>query len=112
MILPVTALVAGQNVERVWRAGQDAGAHVHFFVMRPIYLREISNLSGNEPRLMVYNWGGAFLRSSGVVYDQSDEIAAEHPSDAWKKRADKTDLACPFGSTPIGHHFYFVSFDC
>ena len=112
MILPVTTLVAALNPSFIWRTGQELGAYVHFYAMRPFYLMEIAKLPISEPRLLVYNWGGELLRSSGVAYDESDEIASEHPSQNWLKRAGRTDLACRFGYTAMGNHFYLVEFDC
>jgi hypothetical protein len=113
--LPLTVLVAVLNFGFVWRAGQNVGDYVHFYVMRPIYLSEISRLSTGEPRLMVVNWGGLLpMVSHGVAFDESDELAlpARERSEAWKKRAQRTDAECVYAHTPVGGHFYLVSLDC
>ncbi len=64
---------------------------------------------------MVHNWGG-FLPtvSHGIVYDESGEVAlpSSQRSQAWKKRAHRTDAECVYGYTPVGRHFYLVSLDC
>jgi hypothetical protein len=112
MILPVTALAAALNLGFVWWTSKELGAYVHFYAMRPFYLTEIAKLPTSEPRLMVYNWGGIFLHSTGVVYDESDEITSEHPSQNWLNRTGRTDLACRFGYMAMGNHFYLVGFDC
>ena len=114
-ILPLTALVAALNLGFVWRAGQRAGAYVHFCAMLPIYLNEISKLPAGEPRLLVRNWGGLLpMVSHGMVYDESDEVAlpSSQQSQAWKKRARGTDAECVYSYTPVGGHFYLVSLDC
>jgi hypothetical protein len=112
LTLPLTAFVAGLNLEFVWRAGQEAGEYVHFLVMYPTYLSEISRLPTDQPRLMVHNWGGLLLTSHGVVYDESDEITLPKlkRSEAWNKRASRTDTECVYAYTPVGGHFYFVGF--
>jgi hypothetical protein len=83
--------------------------------MRPIYLREISKLPTDQPRLVVYNWGGLLpLVSHGVAYDESDEISLpeEKRSAAWRDRAYRTDAQCIRDDTPLGGHFYLVNLDC
>jgi hypothetical protein len=115
LTLPITVLVAALNFGFVWRAGLQAGEYVHFFTMRSIYLSEISKLPTDEPRLVVYNWGGLLLMvSHGVAFDESDEIALpkRERSEAWKKRAHRTDAECVIGDTPVGNHFYLVNLDC
>lgn len=115
LLLPLTAVLAGLNLQFVWRAGQEAGDYVHFYVMRPLYLSEISRLPADQPRLVVYNWGGLLpMISHGVVFDESDEIALPkgERSDAWKKRADRSEVECVLAYTPVGGHFYLVSLDC
>jgi hypothetical protein len=112
--LPLTALLAFLNIGLTWRAGQVAGDYIHFLAKYPHYRSEISALPSGEPRLLVDNWGGVFIVSHGLVYDESDEIAkpdAER-TEAWKKRASRTEAECVYGSTPIGGHFYFVGLHC
>ena len=117
MILPLSAFVifslstlVAPHFDFLSPATRVLADRVHFAIMRPIYLSEISRLPTDEPRLMVRNWGGEFLHSRGIVYDESDEITSKHPSEAWKNRADRTDAGCVIGYTPMGDYFYFVSF--
>jgi hypothetical protein len=112
--LPLTALVALLNIGWVWRAGQIAGDYVHFVVRYPSYISEISNLPSDQPRLIVDDWGGFSPGSHGLVYDESDEITkpmAER-SEAWRKRARRTEAECVYNYRPIGGHFYLVALDC
>jgi hypothetical protein len=112
-ILLVTATAAFMNLEFVWRTSQDAGDRIYFYIMRPSYMREIAKLPADEPRLMVFNWGGIFSASAAAVYDESDEIASAHRSQAWKAKADLTELHCGItGYTPMGGHFYLVGIAC
>jgi len=105
------ATLAAPSFDLFSPAARALADRVHFIIVRPIYLREISRIPSDQ-RLIVYNWGGEFLHSRGIVYDDSDEIASTVKSEAWKKRAARTDLVCPFGFRSLGDHFYFVNFDC
>jgi hypothetical protein len=63
----------------------------------------------------VFNWGGMVWASSGVVYDESDQVARpqERQSDDWRERASGTELACEgYGVRPLLDHYYLVSFPC
>ena len=115
MIFPLITLVGGLNLGFVWWTGMELGSYVHFFVMRPVYLREISKLPSDEPRLVLFYWGGLFHKSNEVVYDESDEITLpwDTQSKSWMKRAARTDAECPvLGCISMGDHFYIVTFNC
>ncbi len=115
MVFPLITLVAVLNLGFVWRSGQELGSYIHFYVVRPAYLREISKLPSNEPRLKLFYWRGWMLTSTEVVYDESDEITLpwDTQSESWLKRAARTDAECPvLGYTSMGGHFYIVTFDC
>jgi hypothetical protein len=113
LVLPLTVTVCLVNFHAFTDLLIEGGDRLHFFVMRDRYAAEIASQPPTDhPRLMSWNWGG-FVQSKGVVYDESDEIAAPHQSQAWRSRAEKTDLACDFmGYTPLGGHFYLVGFGC
>lgn len=115
MIFPLITLVAGLNLGFVWWTAAELGSYVHFFAMRPLYLREISKLPSDEPRLILFHWSSWFLKSTEVVYDESDEITLpwDTQSESWTKRAARTDAECPVrGYTAMGRHFYIVTFNC
>jgi hypothetical protein len=89
-----------------------AGDELRFALARGNYLAEVATLApSDEPHLKVWNWGG-FIFSRGVVYDESDEIAAPTQSLAWKERAKTSELSCGFGFRPKGDHLYRVWFHC
>ncbi len=108
LVLPATLLAVAFNAQFFWSAGRLAGDYVHLFVMYPRYLAEIEKEPTNEPRLVLFEWGGGFVVDYGVLYDESDEITAVHPSAAWKKRAERVIADRVFGHTPAIGHFYFV----
>jgi hypothetical protein len=115
LIFPLITLVAALNLGFVWRSGQELGSYIHFHIMRPAYLREISKLPSEEPRLALFYWRGWLLKSTEVVYDESDEITLpqDKHSEGWLKRAARTDAECPvLGHFSMGSHFYIVTFDC
>lgn len=112
---PLSTLIAAWNFGFVWGTGQLWGAYLHFLVVRPIYLQEISKLPAEKPRFKVFYWNSWFLSSTEVVYDESDEftLPPESRSAEWMKKAETTDAVCPIiGYTSMGSHFYLVTFGC
>jgi hypothetical protein len=107
LILPATLLVVASNAQFFWNVGRLAGAYVHLFAMYPRYLAEIDKEPTNEPRLVVFEWGG-FVTGQGLLYDESDEIKSASPSAVWKKRAARVGADRVFSYTPAVGHFYFV----
>jgi hypothetical protein len=73
-----------------------------------------------EPRLLVFNRGGMIWASSGLVYDESDEVVRDPSlqSSDWKKRAQNSELGCGYGAQPFlipfafTRHWYTASFAC
>ncbi|MGA3309837.1 MAG: hypothetical protein ABSD08_14655 [Xanthobacteraceae bacterium] len=115
IVFPLITLVAALNLGFVWRTGAELGSYIHFYVMRPSYLREISKLPSDEPRLKLFYWRSWLLKSTEVVYDESDEITLpwDTQSEGWTKRAARTDAECRvLGYFSMGGHFYIVTFDC
>ena len=89
---------------------------LHFAARYPHYRAAIEALPDNsEPRLLVFNFGGMIWASRGVVYDESGEIEkpAAQQSEAWKRRADRTELGCgSYLYTPLIRRFYLADFPC
>ncbi|MEE3624650.1 hypothetical protein UCD39_11695 [Nitrospirillum sp. BR 11752] len=117
-ILPLAALFAMLWPSVAVHAPRVLGDRLHFAVRRADYdVRTWLLPQTGEPRLMTINWVGRSLRGTGVVYDESDEVAlprARH-SAAWKARADHTELSCPYNYTVnavLEDHFYLVDFGC
>ncbi|WP_050898368.1 hypothetical protein [Nitrospirillum viridazoti] len=117
-ILPLTALFAMLWPSVAVHAPRVLGDRLHFALHRTDYeVRTWLLPQTGEPRLMTINWVGGSLRGTGVVYDESDEVAlprAQH-SAAWKARADHTELSCPYDYTVnavLEGHFYLVDFGC
>ncbi len=92
------------------------GETLSFAVNLPHYLQQVdARPRGSAPKLLVFNNGGMFFASSGVVYDESDEVRLprDEQSDEWKVRADRTELGCGgFRITPLFGHFYLAGFPC
>lgn len=115
-ILPLSGVIACLNYGFVLGTTQYQGTYLRFLAMRPFYLREISKLPADEPRLKLFYWGGFLLTSHEILYDESDEIVLpeDERSEAWSRRAAQTDAGdCPLlGYSTLGNHFYLVTFHC
>jgi hypothetical protein len=93
--------------------------YAHFQAMRSSYDAQVARLPKDGKRYAEFNWGGMLFASSGVVYDETDEVALPHghQSIAWKKRMRNTDLTCG-GDGPVGKvmrligHYYVTAFGC
>jgi hypothetical protein len=105
--LVLTVAAAALNLKFVWHAGQAAGNYGHLLLMYPKYRTDIAELPAGEPRFLVWEWGGFASHGFGVAYDESDEIASDHPSKAWKEKADRHGVL-GYGYPPAIGHFYFV----
>ena len=114
-VLPVLVLTAAVQPIAFVRFCCHVGDILHFEIMRPYYLAQVSEMPNGAPRLAVFNWGGMVWASTGVIYDESDEVAlpAGRQSVAWQERANRTDLVCEgYGVEPMGGHFYLGYFPC
>lgn len=107
LVLVLTVAAAALNLKFVWHAGQAAGDYGHLLLMYPKYRTDIADLPAGEPRFLVWEWGGFASYGFGVAYDESDEIASDHPSKAWQERADRHGVLGYGYPRAIGH-FYFV----
>jgi hypothetical protein len=115
LVLPLLTLVAGLNIGFIWGSAIWAGDHVHFWMLRQAYLREVGSLPIDRgPRLAVFEWGGFAGVTHAVVYDESDEIGLppNQQSETWKIRIAPTMLDCGVWGTPAGGHFYIVRIGC
>jgi hypothetical protein len=92
-----------------------AGDVLNFAVRLPFYRAQIAESPEGTPKLLVFNRGGMIWASSGVVYDDSDEVRLPvgQQSPAWKVRAKHNELGCGgFYVTPLFGHFYLAEFPC
>jgi len=115
-VLPVIVCVAGLHQFSFVRQCNYLGDVLHFVVARPYYEHVIANLPYNgHSRLAVFNWGGMIWASTGLVYDQSDEVALPpgKQSATWLANPALAELSCGnFGVRPLWAHYYLVSFPC
>lgn len=92
------------------------GSTVRFIVLLPELRADLAREPRTgEPVLRVWNRGGMIWHSSGIVYDESDEVALPpgRQSAAWQKRAQQSELACEgFHVVPLFDHFYIADFPC
>jgi hypothetical protein len=107
LILPTTVVVATLNFDVSMHLGAWASDYALFAVRYPSLLADIEKLPRNEPRFIVWGWRPIWTREMGMVYDESDEIASDHPSEAWKKKAI-ADGVEGSGYRPLYGHFYLV----
>jgi hypothetical protein len=106
LVLPLAVLVAGLNFETIWNA-QDYG---HFLLWYPSFRAEIDKMPADKPRFVVWGWRTTRNAEIGLAYDESDEIASDHPSEAWKQRANRVGVLGS-GYRPLYGHFYLIIFD-
>lgn len=108
LILPLTFLLVVSSTPLLLKKNHTAVDYVKFFVQYPYLLADVEKLPATEPRLMVWILG--LYDGFGVLYDETDEIAGGHPSENWKKNAEKDGVICCEHRHIIGH-FYFVDVD-
>jgi hypothetical protein len=95
------------------------GDRLHFLMDLPHYQAYVDRLPRNGKRFAEFNWGGMLFASSGISYDETDEVALPfgHQSAEWRARMKNTDLTCggngPVGTVePMGGHYYLTAFGC
>jgi hypothetical protein len=95
------------------------GDRIHFLRDLPKYSRYVAALPQNGERFAEFNWGGMLFASSGITYDETDEIGRPYGSQSaqWRARMKNTDVTCggkgPIGAVePMGEHYYLTSFGC
>ena len=83
------------------------GDVIHFIVAKPYYDRQIAALPADQrPRLVVFDWGGMVWASSGLVYDETDQVSLPRGSPirrlAGAGEPQRTELRRLWRSTPLG----------
>lgn len=106
LILPLTVLVAGLNLGTIWNARD----YIPFFLWYPSFRAEIEKIPADKPRLVVWDWQTTKGDDIGLAYDESDEIASDHPSEGWKERANEVGIRGS-GYHPLYGHFYLFVVD-
>jgi hypothetical protein len=116
LALPIALLVVALDPFRFVRSCNYIGDVVHFIISKPYYDREIAALrSDQRPRLLVFDWGGMTWASSGLVYDETDQVSLPkgHQSADWLAQASHSELSCEgYGVQPLWDHYYLASFPC
>ncbi len=107
LVLPVAILITWLNLHAVWESAILAGGYAHLNAMRPFYLYRISKFpAASRPNVTFFDWDGL----TSAVFDETDEVASSHPSEAWKERAG---LPCDVTQVnSAGGHFYVVRLGC
>jgi hypothetical protein len=115
-VLPIVLLVVAHDPFRFVRSCNYLGDVVHFILLKPYYDWKIAGLpSGQRPRLAVFNWGGMIWASSGLVYDETDQVSlpSGQQSPDWLAQASHSELSCEgYGVQPLWDHYYLASFPC
>jgi hypothetical protein len=110
LVLPIVCAIAAVNYGGTLRTCAAAADYVQFYVGYPFFAHAVSQLPRNEgPRLAVFTMDGFISMSSGVAFDESDEIglAAGQQTDAWKVRAAHTELSAgDFVAKRLLGHYY------
>jgi hypothetical protein len=116
LALPIVLLVVALDPFRFVRSCNYIGDVVHFIISKPYYDREIAALpSDQRPRLVVFDWGGMTWASSGLVYDETDQVSLPkgRQSADWLAQANHSELSCEgYGVQPLWDHYYLASFPC
>ena len=114
--LPIVLLAVALNPFGFVRACNYVGDVLHFVVARPYYDGQIAALPADDrPRLVVFDWGGMVWASTGLVYDETDQVALPPGSQSadWLAAASHSELSCEgYGVRPLWGHYYLASFTC
>jgi hypothetical protein len=114
--LPIVLLGVAFNPTGFVRFCNYLGDVSHFIIMKPRYDKAIAALPPDQrPRVVVFNWGGMVWASSGLVYDETDEVALApgRQSAAWLAQASHSELGCGgYGIQSLWDHYYLASFPC
>jgi hypothetical protein len=115
-VAPIVALIVCFYPVTFLRGANYLGDILHFAAAYPYYESVVAQKQGEAtPRIIVFNWGGMVWASSGVVYDDSDEVAlpAGKQSAKWLASPDLAELSCGgFSARPLWSHYYLVFFPC
>jgi len=116
LAVPTLITMGFLNLPYVTSSTFIAGSALRFAILLPQFRADLARESRTgEPVLRVWNRGGMIWHSSGIVYDESDEVALPpgRQSAAWQKRAQQSELACEgFHVVPLVDHFYIADFPC
>jgi hypothetical protein len=113
--LPVVLLVVALDPFGFVRSCNYVGDVIHFIAAKPSYDREIAALlADRRPRLVVFDWGGMVWASSGLVYDETDQVSlpSGRQSADWLAEASHSELSCGYGVQSLWDHYYLASFAC
>jgi hypothetical protein len=116
--LPIVLILVALNPDGFVRSCIHIGDVLHFISAKPYYDRQIAAIPADQrPRLAIFDWGGMAWGSTGLVYDESDEVALPkgRQSADWQARAAHTELNCGgwgYGVQPLWDHYYLASFPC
>jgi hypothetical protein len=114
--LPIVLLFVALNPVGFVRSCNYIGDVLHFIVEKPYYDQQIAAIPADQrPRLAVFDWGGMVWGSSGLVYDESDQVALPkgRQSAGWLSQASHTELSCGgYGVQSLWDHYYLASFPC
>lgn len=114
--LPIVLLVVAVDPIGFVRSCNHIGDVIHFIVAKPYYDRQIAALPVDRgPRLVVFDWGGMVWASSGLVYDETDQVALprDRQSADWLAQASHSELSCEgYGVQPLWGHYYLADFPC
>jgi hypothetical protein len=107
-ILPLAFLLVLPNVPFLWNEIGTPGEYLAFSFGYPLYLRRLEERTGTKPWFAV--WADWPYDDHAVLYDETDEIAADHQSEAWKKKAKANGVICCKHRHVMGH-WYYVTVD-
>jgi hypothetical protein len=115
-ILPAVLVAVVFNPLRFVHFCNYCGDVVHFVLARHYYDGRIASMPATEqPRLIVFNWGGMIWASRGLVYDESDQVALPpgQQSEAWLAQAASSELGCRgYSVQALWSHYYLAQFPC
>lgn len=107
LILPLTFSLMLLSSPFLWRETVSASNYARFFIGYRHYLAQVEKRPATEPRFVV--WTSSFGYDDwGVLYDETDEVASDHPPESWTKKAEKYGVIRS-GYRHIIGHFYFVA---
>jgi hypothetical protein len=112
LIFPVLSILVALNLTQVIRSSAALGDYVQFFAGYPFFQHAVAKIPQTEgSRLVVFTTSGFISMSSGIAFDESDEIAKPvgEQSAAWKARADHTELGNGvwWAKRIVGHWYRF-----
>ena len=116
LALPIVLLVVAVDPIGFVRSCNHIGDVIHFIVAKPYYDQQIAALPVDRgPQLVVFDWGGMVWASSGLVYDETDQVSLPRgrQSADWLAQASRSELSCEgYGVQPLWGHYYLASFPC